>query len=376
MHYQTINKSIDIHHSISCIISLYSLFCEECIDKLVESKGAVFSCPKCRKKCSQHQVKRVKFIDRQIKNLLIKCPNHEITAMKAVYIEKLEKKRNRNNPQRPKHKRARSRSRSPSPDRARSRSRSRSRDRDKGNNKDDKQENKEEDEKAKNQNASNKENEAQNLNLSNSNNSGQENQENDREKIGLCEWTGKLEKLSIHIRECPFEIIRCRDCDECIERGKKSEHAKECHMYPIQCELCGLEIPRSFMQSHVKDECMNGMIECNYCKNEIKRKEQKLHFGKCPEAIVTCDYYRFGCDLIRCKRKDVKQHMDNAQSKHLELVTLSHKQLEDKFERYKEKMDRKMDTFEMSHDLIERRMNQLESTMHAGLPVYNEQPWF
>eukprot|EP01083_Nonionella_stella_P207596 754006_1 len=68
------------------------IFCALCVNQLIDTSGPIFNCPTCRRKCNQHEIKRVKFIDRQIKNLLIKCPNHEITPTKAIYLKKIKNK--------------------------------------------------------------------------------------------------------------------------------------------------------------------------------------------------------------------------------------------------------------------------------------------
>merc|ERR1712228_193738 len=182
------------------------LFCEECINDLMYQRGQIFSCPTCRRKCSHSEIKRVKFIDRQIKSLLIKCPNHQITAIKSIYLRKLkEKNKNVRRLQKMTHSQSRR-------NRSRSRSRSRSRER------------------------------------------NDTNELNESEKRKYCEWTGKLERLSEHILNCQHEIIRCQDCDECIERGMKREHAMTCKYHAIECKLCKKMVARIYMDRHRKKE--------------------------------------------------------------------------------------------------------------------------
>lgn len=47
----------------------------------------VVQCPICRKEASVLMTKPLKFIDRQIRQLTVKCPNHEITTQRALSLQ-------------------------------------------------------------------------------------------------------------------------------------------------------------------------------------------------------------------------------------------------------------------------------------------------
>ena len=112
------------------------VFCEHCVDSLMQHTQShltnIVTCPTCRASVNVSNIKRVKFIDRQIANLTTKCPNSQITPQKAIYLSQLHQQRlspspptsNHNNNHN-KNKRRRKQIESES----RSRSRSRSRDR-------------------------------------------------------------------------------------------------------------------------------------------------------------------------------------------------------------------------------------------------------
>eukprot|EP00483_Globobulimina_turgida_P010233 UN10252 len=62
------------------------VFCKKCLTKLRKEtpNKSTIRCPMCRQKCKvTKSFTRVPFIDRQIKNLMVKCPNHRITQQKA-----------------------------------------------------------------------------------------------------------------------------------------------------------------------------------------------------------------------------------------------------------------------------------------------------
>ena len=70
----------------------HHIFCYNCIQLLIQHSPNVInhvSCPTCRKQVNIVNIKRVKFIDRQIGNLQTKCPNHQITTQKALYAQYL-----------------------------------------------------------------------------------------------------------------------------------------------------------------------------------------------------------------------------------------------------------------------------------------------
>ena len=67
------------------------IFCEQCVALLMYHNGSditnIVICPTCRKPVARSTIKRMVFIDRQIGNLMVKCPNHEITPQKALYLQ-------------------------------------------------------------------------------------------------------------------------------------------------------------------------------------------------------------------------------------------------------------------------------------------------
>eukprot|EP01083_Nonionella_stella_P081112 223272_1 len=62
------------------------IFCKECITKVVSPDNDLVRCPICRASSKASSIRAVKFIERQIKALLVKCPNHQITLEKSEYL--------------------------------------------------------------------------------------------------------------------------------------------------------------------------------------------------------------------------------------------------------------------------------------------------
>ena len=64
-------------------------FCNECILKLLShSFSGQFPCPNCRHLCDQSQINRIEYIDRQMDQLQVRCPNHQITPTKLQWLRR------------------------------------------------------------------------------------------------------------------------------------------------------------------------------------------------------------------------------------------------------------------------------------------------
>ena len=111
----------------------------------------------------------------------------------------------------------------------------------------------------------------------------------------VCAWTGRLSQLHAHIISCRFEIVRCAECREGIERGHLQAHWAECDMLPIACSLCHARVPRMFMKRHADKKCALAMVSCGGCGQQIRRRDIRSHYNQCAEAAVCCDFYPFGC---------------------------------------------------------------------------------
>eukprot|EP01083_Nonionella_stella_P079328 217589_1 len=301
------------------------LFCEECANRLIPKNRSHFNCPTCRRKCNKNDIKRVKFIDRQIRNLLIKCPNHEITPLKSIYLHHLgtlkQKNKRDSSPSSSVRSRSRSRSRSPSAS------------------------HKQEDEEAK---------------------------DIEMNAIAFCDWTGKLDQLTAHLALCPFELIRCPHCTECVVRGKQDIHNTECKLYRIECSECGGSVARQDMTDHKMNVCTASLIKCGNCGAQVKRKEiNTTHFNQCPEAVISCDFYQYGCDTMSVKRKDLPNHLEQNVKQHLNLMCQKTKAFEEKNIELEKEVKSVNEKLNQLHQETQHRLFNLEQLAAFNLPSYN-----
>merc|ERR1712228_1090 len=246
------------------------IFCSDCIADLLQHNPTTnnqFPCPCCRKQCNSQSINRLLIIDRRMDQLLVKCPNHEITTKKAQILRHIKTERNNNRNYRQSHNVA--------PNQLRSRSRSRSRD-----------------------------------NLKHEN------------ETKLCEWIGEWVKLNKHISVCTEHPIKCKHCGIWMIRREQNKHYRECKMFPIQCQQCKqIGIPRKNMMNHLNNECLLGKEKCIKCETMIIRKNMSLHRSTCPEIAIFCDYHSFGCRW-KIKRKKMNDHNQECMQMHLSLVKI------------------------------------------------------
>ncbi|CAH3164480.1 unnamed protein product, partial [Pocillopora meandrina] len=116
-----------------------------------------------------------------------------------------------------------------------------------------------------------------------------------------CSNPGCAEKLpqqdmSVHVAfECSWRRINCEYCQESVLSHKKQKHFDVCQKFPVQCtNECGVrEIPRDKLEVHIRDQC--------------------------PEAAVTCEYENLGCKAM-FPRSNTDSHSKSEVEGHLRLA--------------------------------------------------------
>ena len=99
-----------------------------------------------------------------------------------------------------------------------------------------------------------------------------------------CEWMGKLDELSKHLKEkCPFVEEECQyHCGVKIQRKAVKDHELVCERLPIECHQCGEMYKRCHHTDHVK-VCPFTEIECPFhivgCKSKVANKDLQQHFN-------------------------------------------------------------------------------------------------
>ena len=98
-----------------------------------------------------------------------------------------------------------------------------------------------------------------------------------------CEWMGKLDELSKHLKKCSFVEEECQyHCGVQIQRKAVEDHKLICQRLPIECHQCGEMYERCHHTDHLK-VCPFTKIECPFhivgCKSKVANKDMQQHFN-------------------------------------------------------------------------------------------------
>ena len=248
-------------------------------------------CPVCDAKCPPlRQYPRIKFIDREIQNLKVKCKNHQITQKKAKYLA--EKKQS--------------------------------------------QHNMDQDTEFKSILSTNSR--KRRLNDDNHNHNNKRQKLNDQE---LCKWVGCYSNLEEHQKKCPLEVIQCKSCTKLILRRDYKNHKENiCPKMKIKCIQCMIEIKRDLMDEHIERNCRYTEINCKSCGQSIRRYLEARHIEYfCPETFIDCKYKKHGCQEKR-KRKYMTRHLEESMVYHLGLVQEGYHELENNVNALKDRVEK------------------------------------
>ena len=140
-----------------------------------------------------------------------------------------------------------------------------------------------------------------------------------------CSWTGPLVSGRDHLETCGFVNVKCRlGCEKIMMRKILDSHEiDECGFFKIICEFCKETCKRIHMEEHRTLNCTDFPIKCpNACHvDAIPRSQIPIHLEEeCPLSLVRCCYESLGCQAL-VERQNVRDHMQNDQMLHLQLVT-------------------------------------------------------
>ena len=164
-----------------------------------------------------------------------------------------------------------------------------------------------------------------------------------------CKGDFKFCDMSAHHKECPKMELPCELCDNIMCREDMAQHLElECGMVVEACELgCGMKMIRNELKIHVTDTCVQRMIQCVHCKEDIKfcdttthlevclrmkllcelacgvvmcREDMAQHLEQeCVEKVIMCPFVKYNCEVSSIKRKYLSQHLEEKRTEHLEL---------------------------------------------------------
>ncbi|XP_065916952.1 TNF receptor-associated factor 3-like [Dysidea avara] len=110
-----------------------------------------------------------------------------------------------------------------------------------------------------------------------------------------CEWQGEVNNIVGHVTNsdgCQFEEVICPNgCGMCVQRKYLSSHVEdECVCRMVDCQYCHITGEHQFIEGEHKEQCPKFPIACpNKCKvDNIPREDIDEHKKMCPLEEVTC----------------------------------------------------------------------------------------
>ena len=173
---------------------------------------------------------------------------------------------------------------------------------------------------------------------------------NRKVKCEHCNQYFTFRDLTTHHKECPKMELSCElKCGVVMCHEDMAQHLEqECGMVVEMCELgCGMKMIRNELKIYVTDTCVQRMIQCVHCKEDIKFCDTTTHLEVCPrmkllcelkcgvvmcredmaqhleqecvEKVIMCPFVKYNCEVSTIKRKYLSQHLEEKETKHLGL---------------------------------------------------------
>lgn len=100
----------------------------------------------------------------------------------------------------------------------------------------------------------------------------------------VCGETMEEYKTNDHLKkECPEHTVKC---DFCHNSMKREIFYKKNHGLPTRCLMCKKDIGMCTIKIHDNTECEYRNIKCHLCKKTIVFNEKEKHYNICPNSVV------------------------------------------------------------------------------------------
>jgi len=154
-----------------------------------------------------------------------------------------------------------------------------------------------------------------------------------RRKSEGCSWVGELRLYKEHINNnvsstapCQYVIVQCSNqCGAEMQRRLLDNHLKtECEERQVKCQYCNNTGKYKWIGGNHLQGCPKYPIECpNHCEvGYVNRDEMSAHLEVCSLAIVKCPFAPVGCDSV-VRRKDLTEHLETSTTFHMNYMLRS-----------------------------------------------------
>ena len=197
-----------------------------------------------------------------------------------------------------------------------------------------------------------------------------------------CEWKGELKKLSVHLNkgkregQCQYEVVTCvhSGCEIKKQRQYLVKHEKnDCNQRIVFCSYCKLKGTCQFIVNEHFSTCTQYPVPCPNecgCLDEMPRCDIQTHVTEeCPLQSVECEFKWAGCQYTSL-RKDLQQHNNDSQLKHMSLLAKECKELKNENQQLKkENQVLRQELAEVPYQLKEMIHDTFDCGFHPILPV-------
>ena len=168
------------------------------------------------------------------------------------------------------------------------------------------------------------------------------------------------------------------------------QHLKhDCGMVQETCQLgCGVKLTRNELKIHKKDTCVQRKIACKHCYISLKFCDKSIHLRECPNVKVTCElcseekyrkdmtehlkescpekmlecpFVKYKCMTVM-KRKDMDNHLEEKETKHLGLKLTA---MEDLISKQSEKIIEQSEEIKKLKEENEKQNEKIEKEEQA-----------
>ena len=141
-----------------------------------------------------------------------------------------------------------------------------------------------------------------------------------------CKFVGNIEDISIHVEfTCEKSLKKCEYCNELHVVLDFEEHLKKCDYKPVSCEYCTKKVFSVELNKHIKDDCLQVLVQCKYCKEMFLREKIKSHEDNREECNKTIEKiirqeYDYSSDIFENELKLKNAEITKLQKKKEELI--------------------------------------------------------
>ncbi|XP_046855192.1 TNF receptor-associated factor 3-like [Xenia sp. Carnegie-2017] len=184
-----------------------------------------------------------------------------------------------------------------------------------------------------------------------------------------CKWFGTYEELESHSQVCEHALINCihKQCNIQLPRSLLGEHLKnECEYRNVKCEYCGKDVPYASLKNHIDNVCENAPVVCKFCQKKIPRKDSKQHEETtCDEVPTKCEFKAIGCSYDKLSNYVPRPEFTTAVQNLVDQVTAVRANLSEKFVI----LVGKLSELEKKTEILEVRDGNDSKNTHSSLEV-------